>query len=334
MERCSSFTELLTQEIRQSSRAIRQSPSFELVRKAAQRAQRNLLYFEMPKDMRRPYILSSYRANHDLRSCLRSLLEWHNESLNVWSHLFGCAVFLWLLWEVGSEHDVALEKWPLYVFIVSALGCLGASAIYHLCGTANEKWYYPLGNVDYVGIVGLIVGSTVPVAWYSFGPTHQFERVVWLLTIGGTGGVIILNSITGYVNRFPDWLRILLFIALACSGVAALVHAAFVHDFSPRTTSLIWGVAKMGAIYLGGVGVYSSHLPEALAPRRFDNLGSSHQLWHACVLVAALSHFFTCQHLWRETALAFRTAVEEALEPVPGSLGGPHVALGVDYSEL
>ena len=98
------------------------------------------------------------------------------------------------------------------------------------------------------------------------------------------------------------------------------MHATIVHDFSPRTTALLYGVAKVGAIYLSGVGVYSSHLPEALVPRRFDNFGASHQLWHACVLLAALQHFLTCEHLWRETAATFRTAVEEVLEPVQGSV--------------
>ena len=76
-----------------------------------------------------------------------------------------------------------LERWPLYVFLVSALMCLGSSTVYHLCGTANERWYHKLGQLDYVGIVGLIVGSCTPVAWYSFGGEYHLERTIYLAAI-------------------------------------------------------------------------------------------------------------------------------------------------------
>lgn len=79
----------------------------------------------------------------------------------------GCGVFASLLIYTAStrleeglpqhvletvRHGDGLERWPLYVFLASALFCLFSSAVYHLCGTVNERWYILLGNWDYAGI--------------------------------------------------------------------------------------------------------------------------------------------------------------------------------------
>ena len=45
-----------------------------------------------------------------------------------------------------------------------------------------------------------------------------------------------------------------------------------------------------GALYIFGTLLYVAHIPERLAPGRFDYIGASHQLFHACVLFAALLH--------------------------------------------
>jgi hypothetical protein len=51
---------------------------------------------------------------------------------------------------------------------------------YHLIGMANHRLYARLANLDYVAIVGLIVGSCVPVVWYAADATSrvtsQFDR--------------------------------------------------------------------------------------------------------------------------------------------------------------
>ena len=51
--------------------------------------------------------------------------------------------------------------------------------------------------------------------------------------------------------------------------------------------------------YLFGAAVYGLRLPESAFPKRFDYIGSSHQLWHACVVLAAYQHFTVVLQLWR-----------------------------------
>lgn len=161
--------------------------------------------------------------------------------------------------------------------------------------------------------VALIVGSCIPVVHYGFGAAHASMRAGYTLGIATLGLGVTLCSLTSWFDHRRA-LRVMLFVALALSGVLALLHALVVHDFSPHVVALLRGVIKMGATYLLGVLVYATRLPEAAVPRRFDVIGSSHQWWHACVLAAACIHFGTVLTLWRDSAslVALQTAVSTA----------------------
>ena len=71
---------------------------------------------------------------------------------------------------------------------------------------------------------------------------------------------MLVCSFTPWLDR-RNGLRIALFVALALSGVVALLHAMVAHDFSPRVVSMLHGVLAMGATYLLGVGFYATHFP-------------------------------------------------------------------------
>jgi adiponectin receptor len=168
---------------------------------------------------------------------------------------------------------------------------------------ANYRLYDRLANLDYVGIVGLVVGSCVPVAWFGFGGEHHLLRSLYLGAIALTGAAVIVGSLSGVLSKLSEAARISLFALIALAGVAALLHAAYVHELSERHVALIHGVAKMGLTYGLGVVFYASKFPESVAPRCFDRVGSSHQVWHACVLLAAWYHFQTLWTLWQQTAI-------------------------------
>ncbi|KAA8522974.1 hypothetical protein F0562_009397 [Nyssa sinensis] len=54
-------------------------------------------YQELPEYMKdNEYILNYYRANWPLKEALFSIFRWHNETLNVWTHLIGFVLFLGL----------------------------------------------------------------------------------------------------------------------------------------------------------------------------------------------------------------------------------------------
>ena len=50
-----------------------------------------------------PHIKRGYRLGLSFTQCLRSMFQLHNETVNVWSHLFGAILFVWLVFYVRDS---------------------------------------------------------------------------------------------------------------------------------------------------------------------------------------------------------------------------------------
>ena len=61
-----------------------------------------------------------------------------------------------------------LERWPMFVMLVSAIICLGCSTCFHLLSAHSKKWHDLLNRLDYAGISILIAGSCYPPYYYFF----------------------------------------------------------------------------------------------------------------------------------------------------------------------
>jgi adiponectin receptor len=84
-----------------------------------------------------------------------------------------------------------------------------------------------------------------------------------------------------------------MFVALGLSGVIPVLHGLALDG--PRVMDQRMGlryVALEAGLYIFGAGLYVLRWPERSFPRTFDILGSSHQLFHICVVVAAISHLY------------------------------------------
>ena len=205
-----------------------------------------------------------------------------------------------------------VERWPLYVFVASALVCLSASVTYHLFGTANERWASTFCSLDFTGIVCLIVGSTVPCIYYGFHGSYV-HQAVYLGSIGFFGGLLLLCTMLPFFYR-EAWriTRIALFIVLGALGAVPLVHCLFWHSFSTHITDLWAKVGLSCALYLLGAYIYAKRFPECLWPRLMVGpafFGASHQLWHLFVVAAAYVHFVAVVELWDNVANSTAMAI-------------------------
>ncbi|KAF4460459.1 mPR-like GPCR [Fusarium albosuccineum] len=260
-----------------------------------------LLWDDLPAWRRdNSFIRSGYRQSHgSYTHSLSSLFYLHNESVNIWSHLLGAAVFLVSAAYVdrvvrpryasSSINDVVVFA----CFFGGAVLCLGMSATFHALSNHSEtvaKW----GNkLDYTGIVALIVGSYVPALYYGFFCLPQLMTVyLWLISMLGVGCAIV-----SWVERFrtPAWrpYRTMMFIGLGASGVIPVIHGVFIYGFQglEDRLSLSWLVLH-GIMYIFGAVLYAVRWPERSAPGTFDIWGSSHQIFHMFVLLAAATHFY------------------------------------------
>lgn len=64
------------------------------------------------------------------------------------------------------------------------------------------------------------------------------------------------------------------------------------------------GLAIMAAIYLTGAGLYVFRIPERFKPGAFNVWAHSHQLFHLCVIAAAIVHCDTLLFMVKYRLLA------------------------------
>lgn len=132
------------------------------------------------------FILSGYRkASYSYKRSFQSILQWHNESVNIWSHLIPGSLSLpgaFLLCSVlrpRYERASVADVYAMGCFFIGAALCLGMSAIYHtLCDhSPNVAKFW--NQLDYVGIAVLIAGSFVPSVYYGFWCDPQLQLIYW-----------------------------------------------------------------------------------------------------------------------------------------------------------
>uniref|UniRef100_K3XC53 Adiponectin receptor protein n=1 Tax=Globisporangium ultimum (strain ATCC 200006 / CBS 805.95 / DAOM BR144) TaxID=431595 RepID=K3XC53_GLOUD len=199
-----------------------------------------------------------------------------------------------------DTHHVA--HWPIFVFMVSAVICLTCSAMFHLLFVHSKPAYFFLSRLDYAGITILIAGSFYPMIYYSFY-CHP-----WLLRVYLTA-ISVMAALTFGVTLVPAFgtprflvFRTCIFLSLGFFGLVPVSHLVYHFGlFDPHVTVMIGPLLLMGLLYTLGAIIYATKFPERFYPGRFDVWFSSHQLWHICVVAAALVHFANAlqQYEWR-----------------------------------
>ena len=186
-----------------------------------------------------------------------------------------------------------LARWPLYIIIFSTIFCLSFSAIFHLFGVINEKYFNILNRFDYGGISLLISGSCFPPYYYFFYYSTLF-KYLYLILISVFGVGTFLYSLTDDFNKPKRRaLRGTLFLIFGlCSGVP-IMHMAFFGDYIEGYGNdiilLNWYLG--GISYIIGALFYILRFPEKKFPGKFDYFGASHQIFHVLVFFGALFHF-------------------------------------------
>lgn len=106
------------------------------------------------------YLITGYRINYNKWSSIfRSIIEWHNETINIWSHLLGAFFFATMAYLLNYT-DPNTSKGPLYIqricFTLTMLG----SVIFHL-GLPQSEWAYKnLQKLDHNGVILMISSSS------------------------------------------------------------------------------------------------------------------------------------------------------------------------------
>ncbi|GAD99138.1 haemolysin-III channel protein Izh2, putative [Paecilomyces variotii No. 5] len=244
------------------------------------------------------HIHRGYRpASFSFLVSFQSLAYLHNETVNIYSHLLPALLAIpsafWLHRTLTPRYETATQAdiIAFSCFFAGAAFCLGMSATYHTISN-HSPFVARVGNAfDYVGIVGLIVGSFIPSVYYGFYCHPTLQNLYWSMIVLIGFGCACVSVMPRF--RTPELrpFRAGMFVGMGLSAIFPVVHGlkVFGPDQMARQMGLFWMLLQ-GFLYILGATIYAARVPERLKPGRFDILGSSHQIFHVLVVLAAVSH--------------------------------------------
>uniref|UniRef100_A0A914CVY6 Adiponectin receptor protein n=1 Tax=Acrobeloides nanus TaxID=290746 RepID=A0A914CVY6_9BILA len=227
--------------------------------------------------------------------CLKSIFSFHSETGNIWTHLLGCVAFIalatWFLCRPGSWIIVE-EKVVFSFFFLGAILCLGLSCTYHTMNCHSQPVSKVFQKLDYVGIALLIIGSFIPWIYYAFY-CRIAPKISYISMIAVLGLLAIIVSLC---EKFAEYkyrpLRATVFVAMGLSAMVPVFHFLITDGFLRLINEggFYW-LSCMAFLYLFGAMIYATRTPERFCPGKFDLWLHSHQLFHMCVVCAALVHY-------------------------------------------
>lgn len=234
----------------------------------------------------------SYRRSFRLWQCL------HMETINIWTHLLGCAVFVaigvTLYQYVSASRDLRPGVIDLFAFgssITAAAICFGLSATFHTLRSHSYSVHHFWGKMDILGICVLAVGGEMSMTFYALYCNPVMQGIFW--TVNGftasAAAVTIFDS--GGGGSKMRSLRGGVFSLLAISAMLPAFYSVGLTGWTRACNEIgvHWYLAEALSLLLG-VGLFVGRLPERLSPGSFDIWGHSHQLFHSCALVGTAFH--------------------------------------------
>ena len=240
--------------------------------------------------------------------CFKSMFRMHTETWNIWTHFLGFVFFVMLclgIYVYGDyitylfeDIDVyqlpATEQAMLFCFFLAAMICLSCSAMFHLFSNHSKTVSYIFSCLDYSGIAILITGSSIPAYYYGFY-CQTISRYVHMAISGALCiACVVLSLWDKFSARAYRPLRFTTFVLFGVYGAIPTLQIAIGEGIEKQhIVQALTGILMMGGLYLLGALLYVLRFPERIFPGKFNTWASSHQIFHVCVVCAALVHYDT-----------------------------------------
>ncbi|GFT21164.1 membrane progestin receptor gamma [Trichonephila clavipes] len=247
---------------------------------------------EIPPHLREVAILTGYRSpSSSVKECALSVFFATNETLNFWTHFIPTFYFVYQLvffWDVLRAYNDSYY-WPFIVYMITICIYPLISALAHtFCSTsdmARHVWFF----LDYGGLSLYAYGAGLLIKAYSF-PEELAHTIMGEYFLEILVFLSITCSISACYSRFIEnlfWIKVFRLGAFALpwiwDSIPVLYRVTFSVDVDPAVAEhYILQFFFSFCIFF----FYASHLPERLAPGKFDFFGNSHQLLHISGIMA------------------------------------------------
>lgn len=133
------------------------------------------IYLQMNHQYDNEFLLSHYRpVSNSYHACLSSLCYIHNQTGNIYSHLFG--VILFLFWAHETYHDLSMrystidqgDLFAFGVFFAGTIICFGISTTFHILGSHSQRVYHTWLLLDVYGIFIIMIATVFSATFYGF----------------------------------------------------------------------------------------------------------------------------------------------------------------------
>ena len=227
-----------------------------------------------------PHVVNGYRPiGRPWFHYVASVFSWHNETVNVWTMVLGFFVFLDAL-ERASGRCFSLS-----VFAACTACMFACSSMYHTLWPKSRSSYAFFIKLDHACIIACIGSYGFPVSDVVFDEdavvvARLFRATTTLVTAWGVSEVALTTNV--------NTTRRLRICARTAWFVLVLIARAIFRG-RDATTDTARRLLLVGTLYPIGAALYATRFPEKARPGWFDYFGS-HEIMHACVLVAAVWH--------------------------------------------
>ncbi|XP_023670964.1 membrane progestin receptor gamma-A isoform X2 [Paramormyrops kingsleyae] len=251
---------------------------------------------QVPTVFQEDSIISGYRhPRSSATDCVLSLFQLTNETLNIWTHFLPTWYFLWKLLMVALMQNGLRDaySWPLLVFLASCCLYPLTSSCAHTFSSMSTRARHICFFFDYGALSFYSLGSAVTYSAYVFpdrwvgGVFHQYYVSVAVFN------TVICTALACY-SRFTELqsptlgkaVRVLAFAYPYLFDNIPLFYRISVCIGDDCTNNETNGLhyCHITLAFLT-VFLFITHLPERLAPGRFDYIGHSHQLFHMCGII-------------------------------------------------
>ena len=240
------------------------------------------------------YILTGYRVYFSFSLALASLLRWHNETMNIWTHIVASALAVYLLVtlppyaaSLGGGHYA-----PFALYLAAGVAAFVASSTYHTFSCCSQGVSRTLARLDYMGIALLMTAAFMPGIHFGFA-CYPILSLFYQLLIGFVALAALALMLSPSVSLFYQgyYTRLALYTALAALSIVPISHWVYIHGADSEQVHLILGRMLVLFAWLALAAViFVFQIPERWAPGTFDSFGHSHMIWHIIALGIFLYH--------------------------------------------